>query len=108
MKSISLWAVTSNTDLTEGRGRKFDVGYFLTQEQAVATVMDKRYSKFCCMGVQSVKDKDYMVEQRNFVVYDDPKDFFTEHDTVARIEQIRNKLGQRDMDFLHKYFTGQA
>lgn len=103
MQKITLWAVTSNTDLTEGRGHEYDVGYLRTKDAAEAAVKDKRYSKFCCMGVQGKNDVEYMVKERIFTIYDNHEDFFQEHDTEARFKAIRDRLGTKDMEFLTRY-----
>lgn len=100
MKTITVWAVTSNTDLTEGRGYEYDVGYFNTHEHAINAVSDKRYSKFCGMGVQSPYDTNYKIHERVFNVYDSPTEFFNEHDIYTRLKGIRDKLGTEDMEFL--------
>lgn len=100
MQNLVLYAVTSNTDLTEGRGREYDVGYFHNEEDAQNVVRDKRYAKFCCMGTQSPKDTEYKVSKKVFPIYQNPSDFWDNHSKSEKIIKIFNKLTTEEQELL--------
>lgn len=76
MESYSLFAITSNSDTMEGRGHELVHGYTKTHDLAAEIVRDKRYSRFCSMGVQSVNDYKYMVREKHITVFSTVEDFF--------------------------------
>jgi hypothetical protein len=48
---MELYAITTNTDLTEGRGRTINTGIFFTDyEEALKFVQSERHARFSCMG----------------------------------------------------------
>lgn len=100
MQNLVLYAVTSNTDLTEGRGREFDVGYFYNEAGAHTVVKDKRYATFCTMGEQSSKDVEYKVSKKVFPIYDSPSDFWDTHSKSEKIIKIFNKLTTEEQELL--------
>lgn len=56
MSSQNLFAITYNSDTTEGRGYTITLGYTHTRELADAIVSDPRFSKYCCMGFHSADE----------------------------------------------------
>lgn len=76
MQNLELFAFTSNSDTTEGRGYRIVQGYTRDNALARAIVMDKRYARFCVMGCQSADDYKYMVEPALIKVYETVDEFF--------------------------------
>lgn len=99
MEFMNLFAVTTNSDLTEGRGRTIIKGYFRDKELAMATVNDKRYSRYCVMGVQDPHYAKYMVQDAAIHIYSSVEDFFTNTVEDRRKAAIA-KLTDDDLDAL--------
>jgi hypothetical protein len=76
METLNLFAVTSNSDTTEGRGYTITHGYFHHNSIARAVVRDKRYRRYCTMGVQSPDDAKYMVQEQSIIIFDSVEEFF--------------------------------
>lgn len=99
MELINLFAVTSNTDLTEGRGITIVKGHFRERHIAEATVRDPRYSRFCVMGVQSDKDVKYAVRDDTIRIYSSVEEFFG-NIVEERKKRAIAKLNDDDLDAL--------
>lgn len=76
METIELTQVTSNSDTTEGRGYTIVHGYARNAEIARAIVRDKRYARYCVMGVQSSDDYKYMTGPATIKIFESVEDFF--------------------------------
>lgn len=76
METINLVQITSNSDTTEGRGYTIVHGYARNNEVAHGIVRDKRYARYCCMGVQSPDDYKYMTGPATIKIFDSVEDFF--------------------------------
>lgn len=99
MELINLFAVTSNTDLIEGRGTTIVQGHFRERHIAEATVRDPRYSRFCVMGVQSDSDVKHAVRDETIRIYSSVAEFF--NNTVEeRRKRAIAKLNDDDLDAL--------
>lgn len=99
MELIKLFAVTSNTDLTEGRGGTIVKGHFREKHIADATVRDKRYSRYCVMGVQTPDDVKYTVREDTIRIYSSVEEFFN-NTQEERIKRAKAKLSDEDLDAL--------
>jgi hypothetical protein len=99
MELINLFAVTSNTDLTEGRGATIVKGYFRERHIAEATVRDRRYSRYCVMGVQSDRDVKYAVRDDTIRIYGSVEEFFG-NTVEERKKRAIAKLTDDDLDAL--------
>lgn len=84
MKTIELVAITSNSDTTEGRGHTIIHGYAVDESTARAIVYDKRFAKFCIMGLQTPGDYKYMVKPATIKIFDSTDDFFDNTDDAIR------------------------
>lgn len=99
MELIKLFAVTSNSDLTEGRGFTIVKGHFRERHIAEATVKDKRYSRYCVMGVQHETDAMYSVREDTFRIYRSVAEFF-DNTVEERKKRAIAKLDDDDLDAL--------
>lgn len=99
MELINLFAVTSNTDLTEGRGVTIVKGHFRERQIAEATVKDPRYSRYCVMGVQSSNDVKYSIRNDTIRIYSSVNEFF-DNTVEERKKRAIAKLSDDDLDAL--------
>ena len=76
METIELTQITSNSDTTEGRGSTIVQGYARNAEIAHAIVRDKRYARYCVMGVQTHDDYKYMTAPVVIKIFESAEDFF--------------------------------
>lgn len=76
MRTIEYWDATSNSDLTEGRGYTKVIGSFESKGLAESVVMDKRYARYCVMGVQTPNDSKYHVTHRIVTIHNDAEEFW--------------------------------
>ncbi len=99
MELINLFAVTSNTDLTEGRGATIVKGHFRERHIAEATVRDQRYSRYCVMGYQSSQDAKFQVRDDTIRIYSSVEEFFG-NTVEERKKRAIAKLTDDDLDAL--------
>lgn len=76
METLELTQITSNSDTTEGRGYTIVHGYTRNGEVARAIVRDKRYARYCVMGVQHLDDYRHMTGPANIKIFESVEDFF--------------------------------
>lgn len=76
METIELTRITSNSDTTEGRGYTIVHGYARNARIAHAIVRDKRYARYCVMGLQSTDDYKYMTGPATIKIFESVEDFF--------------------------------
>lgn len=71
MHRQTLFAITYNSDSTEGRGHTLTLGYAKSQELAVQIVTDPRFKQYCVWGVHSPTDAvKYNVRETDLVIFD--------------------------------------
>lgn len=99
MEFIRLYAATSNSDTTEGRGSTIVQGHFRDIQIAKAVVEDKRYSRYCTMGIQTKDDVKYMVREENIKIYASVEDFFS-NTVEERRKRAIAKLSDEDCEVL--------
>ena len=85
METLELFRFTSNSDTTEGRGYTIVHGYTRDQNLAKAIVSDKRYSRYCVMGVQQPDDYKYMTGKSLITIYESVDEYF--HSTPEEIKK---------------------
>ena len=76
METLELTQITGNSDTTEGRGPTIVKGYARNAEIAHAIVRDKRYARYCVMGVQTTNDYKYMTVPVTIRIFESVEDFF--------------------------------
>lgn len=99
METLDLISITSNSDTIEGRGYTIVHGYVNNLDLAKAIVADKRYSRFCGMGVQSKDDWKYMTSPTVIKIFDNVEDFFN-NTTDERRKRALAKLDAGDLEVL--------
>ena len=76
MEIVELTKIMSNSDTLEGKGHTIVHGYARNAEIAHAIVRDKRYARYCVMGVQTPYDYRYMTEPVTIKIFESVDDFF--------------------------------
>ena len=76
-KIIEYWDVTITSGLTEGRGCTKVIGSFESKGLAESVVMDKRYARYCMMGVYPPDDcARHKISHKIVTLYDDAEEFW--------------------------------
>lgn len=71
MHRQTLFAITYNSDSTEGRGPTLTLGYAKSQELAVQIVTDPRFKKYSVWGVHSAIDAvKYNVKETELIIFE--------------------------------------
>lgn len=100
MKTLNLFAVTYNSDSTEGRGRDIVLCRFEEKDSAIAVVSDKRYARYCVMGVhQPLSAIKYNVREENITIFSNPTDFW-ENTEDERRKKALAKLNPDEIKLL--------
>jgi hypothetical protein len=100
MKVETLFAITHNSDLTEGRGYTVILGYTRTQELANRIVSDKRFARWCGMGFHDAADcKKNNVRQQDVVIFENAEELYTRELDVERQKALA-KLTDHDKQIL--------
>lgn len=99
MQTFNLIGITSNSDTTEGRGHTIVHGYVNNLDLAKAIVADKRYARYCTMGVQSKDDWKYMTSPAVIKIFDSVEDFFN-NTMDERRKRALAKLDAADLEVL--------
>lgn len=97
---IHLFAVTHNSDLTEGRGHTVTLAHFEDKNEALKVVNDPRYKKWCVMGVHQPGREQHNVSERTIVVYHSAEEFWEQYDTDAKRARALAKLTPEDRKLL--------
>lgn len=87
METLKLVKITKNSDQTEGRGYDIVIGYVRDMKTADAIVDDKRFSRFCVMGVHSPGRQKYQRAQVEIPIYDSPEEFWVEQSPEAEVRR---------------------
>ena len=99
MQTLDLIAITSNSDTTEGRGHTIVHGYTDDPGIARAIVQDKRFAKYCVMGVQQPDDYKYYNERAVIKIFDSADEFFNNTKDEIR-KRALSKLTAEDRESL--------
>lgn len=100
MKVETLFAITHNSDLTEGRGHTVILGYTRTQELANAIVSDKRFSRWCCMGVHDAREcQRHNVRKQDVVIFENAEEIYAREEDLERKKALA-KLTDHDKKIL--------
>lgn len=99
-KILTFYAVTKNSDSTEGRGHTIQLGHFANEGQALTCAKDKRYAKYCVMGYHDPKSAQYNVMPVHIKLYDNPEAFFAYHEKEAIRERALAKLNKEEREAL--------
>ena len=92
MRTTEYFAITANSDTTEGRGHKFDTGVVFTNEaDAIAFATSSRYKRW---GVQGTVGSKYDVRKCTTHIFDRLEDFDANWDTVQKVEQREKALAK--------------
>jgi hypothetical protein len=95
MKTLKVWACTTNSDQTEGRGSNYDVCYASTQEVASKIANNPAfYRSYGVMGYQNCG-----VSEREMVVYDNISEYLEGVKNVE-IKTALNKLTDKEKELL--------
>lgn len=106
MQTIEVYSVTENTDKTEGRGPRKDVGiYFLKEEDALKFVSSKKhYGKYAVMGfVDEKRPYGNNIERKIFEIFDSIEDYEKDGISAANERKRLNaleKLTQEEKELL--------
>jgi hypothetical protein len=92
MFNKTLYELTHNSDLTEGRGHTVSIAFMTDSAQAFKVVDDPRWVKYCVMGMHHPGRQTYDVRERNLLVYDSADEFWAQHDTATRKRVALAKL----------------
>jgi hypothetical protein len=76
MEIVEFTQIMSNSDTMEGKGHTIVHGYTRNAEIARAIVSDKRFARYCVMGVQSPDDYKYMTKSVTIKIFESVDDFF--------------------------------
>lgn len=99
-KILTFYAVTKNSDSTEGKGYTIQLGHFANEGQALSCAKDKRYAKYCVMGVHHPDRAHHDVIPVHIKLYDNPEAFFAHHDKLAIRERAIAKLNKEEREAL--------
>lgn len=81
----TLFAITYNSDSTEGRGHTLILGYAKSQELAVQIVTDPRFSQYCVWGVHSPSDAvKYNVKETELTIFESVEEAYVIRDEWTR------------------------
>lgn len=100
MQSRKLYEITYNSDQTEGRGYTISLGFVTTQAEAFKIVDDKRFARWCVMGVHNPGSERYNVLERTIDIYDTAEEFWEKHDVVEKRKRALAKLTPEDRKVL--------
>jgi hypothetical protein len=104
MKTVTVYAVTENTDKTEGRGQESDTGiYFQSKLEAVRFVSSDRYKKFAVQGVINPKYAEHKVKLRTIALFDNVLDFDQNSEEMVKQQKIaeaKAKLSSEEIELL--------
>lgn len=100
MNAQKLFAITSNSDTTEGRGRTLIHGYCKEKAHAVQIIKDERfYKKYGVMGCPAYKAENDALEI-DIIVFDNPEEFFSLHNKENLRLQALKKLTKEEKEAL--------
>ncbi|AXH59717.1 hypothetical protein [Pseudomonas amygdali] len=100
MSTQELYAITYNSDGTEGRGREVTLGYTRSRAVADEIVSDPRFAKYCVMGVHNPEScKKYNVQRANVVIFESASDLWRKEDDALR-ESALKKLTHQEREAL--------
>ncbi len=100
MQVINAFSITSNSDMTEGRGFTIIHGYCRNKADALAIVNDKRfYGKFGTMGCAPYDNGKFDVGEVAIRIFESAADFFN-YDKDALKKQALAKLTPEERDAL--------
>lgn len=92
MSELDLYAITYNSDGTEGRGRDLTLGYARTRAVADQIVTDPRFAKYCVMGVHNPEScKKNNVHRSQVPIFDSASELWDKEDEALR-ESALSKL----------------
>lgn len=97
---LTFYAVTKNSDSTEGKGYTIQLGHFANEGQALTCAKDKRYAKHCVMGVHDPDSARHYVMPVHIKLYNDPEAFFAQYDKVVIRERALAKLNKEEREAL--------
>lgn len=92
MEKLNLVKITTDSDSTEGRGYEIVIGYVRDMRTADAIVDDKRFSRFCVMGVHSPGQQKWQRAKIELPIYDSPEEFWADHN--PEVEARRRALAK--------------
>ncbi len=88
MNTQKLFAITSNSDTTEGRGRTIIHGYCKEKAHAVQIIEDERfYKKYGVMGCPACKAEND-ARETDIIIFDDPEEFFKENLRLQALKKL--------------------
>ncbi|AYG47870.1 hypothetical protein DV532_26665 (plasmid) [Pseudomonas sp. Leaf58] len=100
MTSQNLFAITYNSDTTEGRGYTITLGYTHTRELADAIVSDPRFSKYCCMGFHNAEEcRKYSVRPAELLIFESVDELYDREQEAERQKALA-KLNPRERKIL--------
>jgi len=77
MITQELYAITYNSDLTEGRGYPITLGFAKSEALAKAIVSDPRFGRYCCMGFHNAQDcQKYNVSPKSVLIFESVEEPF--------------------------------
>lgn len=100
MITQELFAITYNSDSTEGRGHTVTLGYAKSKKLAEEIVSDPRFGRFCVMGVHHAPDcRKYNVDEKTILIFESVDEPFDLEKQKLR-EQALKKLSQEEREVL--------
>jgi len=100
MSTLDLYAITYNSDGTEGRGREIILGYAHTKEIAEAIVSNPRFARYCVMGVHNPEScRKYNVHRASVEIFETADGPWAEENEILRKAAL-SKLTQEEKEAL--------
>lgn len=100
MSTQELYAITYNSDGTEGRGHELTLGYARTRAVADQIVTDPRFSRYCVMGVHNPEScKKYNVRLAQVAIFESASELWGKEDEALR-ESALKKLSYAEKEAL--------
>lgn len=90
MSNLDLYAITYNSDGTEGRGRELILGYARNRAVADEIVSDPRFARYCVMGVHNPEScKKYNVQRAKVAIFESASDLWRKEDEALRESALK-------------------
>lgn len=99
MQVLELFKITYDSDTVEGKGHTITLSYADSSDVAKSIVEDKRFARYCVMGIQNPSDYIYKVHKEIIKIFNNPDDFFSNTRDAIK-ERALSKLTAEEREAL--------